>query len=274
MNEEQVAYWNGPAADRWTAYQVVLDRALTPYSGAVLERAGARAGEHVLDIGCGCGETSLALSERVGSGGTVLGVDISAPMLARARERAQNRPNLTFLQGDASVFAFPRKFELLFSRFGVMFFEDPTAAFQHLHAAAQSGGRLAFVCWRPFAENPWTRIPLEAVATVVPNSEERSADLPGPYAFADQAKVERILSAAGFHDVKLERFDADVTLGDDLEQAVHFAVTSGPASRLLATVTPDVLAKAKDAVRRALESAKTPKGYALSGSSWLVTAKA
>jgi SAM-dependent methyltransferase len=274
MNEEQVAYWNGPAGERWTSHQLVLDRALSAYGRAVLERADARPGEHVLDIGCGCGESALALADRVGPTGTVFGVDISAPMLARARERAQNRANLSFQQADAATFAFPRKCDLLFSRFGVMFFEDPVAAFRNLRGAAQSGGRLVFVCWRPFSENPWAKIPVDAVATVVPGVEAPSSDVPGPYAFADQTKVERILTSAGFQTVQLDRFDADMVLGDDLEAAVEFTVNSGPASRLIAAVAPDVQAKAKDAVRKALAPTKSPKGLALPGSGWLVTARA
>jgi ubiquinone/menaquinone biosynthesis C-methylase UbiE len=274
MNDEQVAYWNGPAGDRWTQQQLVLDRALAAYGRAVLERAAAKPGEQVLDIGCGCGDSSLVLSEQVGANGTVLGIDLSTPMLTRARERAQNRTNLTFLQGDASTMAFPRKFDLLFSRFGVMFFEDPTAAFKHLHAAAQSGGRLCFVCWRPFAENPWAALPVQAVRSVVPEVEPFNQDAPGPYAFADSAKVERILTSAGFNNVVIDRFDADVVLaGDDLELATQFAVSAGPAARILATVGTDLQTRARDAVRRALESKRTPAGFALPGSGWLVTAR-
>jgi ubiquinone/menaquinone biosynthesis C-methylase UbiE len=275
MNEEQVAYWNGPAGDRWARQQAVLDRALFAYGRAVLDRAAAKPGEHVLDIGCGCGESALALSDQVGPNGSVLGIDLSTPMLARARERSAGRTNLTFLQGDASSMAFPRKFDLLFSRFGVMFFEDPTAAFRHLRAAAQSGGRLAFVCWRPFAENRWAALPVQAVRSVVPEVEPPNHDAPGPYAFADSAKVERILTAAGFRDVAIDRFDADVVLtsDDDLEQATQFAVSAGPAARILASVGPDLQARAKIAVRSALESARTSKGFALPGTGWLVTAR-
>jgi ubiquinone/menaquinone biosynthesis C-methylase UbiE len=274
MNEEQATYWNGPAGDRWAQQQAVLDRALAAYGRAVLERAAAKPGEHVLDIGCGCGETSLALSERVGANGSVLGIDLSTPMLTRARERGRDRANLTFLQGDASSMAFPRKFDLLFSRFGVMFFEDPIAAFRHLHAAAQSGGRLAFVCWRPFEENRWAALPVHAVRSVVPEVEPPNQDAPGPYAFADSAKVERILTSAGFRNVGLDRFDADVVLaGDDLEQATQFAVNAGPAARILASLSPDLQSRARDAVRSALESARTPKGFALPGTGWLVTAR-
>lgn len=275
MNDDQIAYWNAQAGQRWTEQQVVLDRALAAFGRAALDRAGARPREHVLDIGCGCGDTALALADRVRSDGAVLGIDISTQMLARARDRAQDRANLTFVQGDAATMAFPRKFELLFSRFGVMFFEDPTAAFTHLRSAAERGGRLTFVCWRAYEENPWASVPVNAVRALVPEVALPTGEVPGPYAFADSAKVERILSSAGFRDVACDRFDADVVLADnELEDAVQFAVSAGPASRLLATAAPEVQARATDEVRRVLEPTRTASGFALPGSSWLVTARA
>lgn len=275
MNDEQIAYWNGVAGQRWTEQQVVLDRALAAYGRAAVDRATVRSGEHVLDIGCGCGETSLALSDAVGPPGSVFGIDISAPMLARARERAKGRANLTFAEADAAKIAYPRTFDLLYSRFGVMFFEDPVVAFRHLHTAAASGGRVSFVCWRSYEENPWATVPVEAVRHLVPEVQLPTEDGPGPSAFADPAKVQRVMSSAGFRELAIERFDADVVLGSgDLEEAVEFAVRGGPASRLLAAATPEVQARGRDAVRRVLEPLRTANGFALPGSSWLVTARA
>jgi SAM-dependent methyltransferase len=275
MNDEQIAYWNGLAGQRWTEQQDVLDRALAAFGRAILERAAVRPGEHVLDIGSGCGATSLALSDAVGLTGNVLGVDISARMLARARQRAEGRSNLIFLEGDASSLEFSRKFELLFSRFGVMFFEDPVSAFGHLRNAAVRGGRLAFVCWRAYDDNPWASLPVDAVRHLVPDVALPTGDSPGPYAFADPAKVQTILSNAGFGEIAIDRFDADVVLGDgELDEAVEFAVRGGPAARLLGAASPDVQARARDAVRRVLEPLRTATGFALPGSSWLVTARA
>jgi SAM-dependent methyltransferase len=275
MNDEQIAFWNGPAGQRWTEEQVALDRALAAFGRGVLDRAGASPREHVLDIGCGCGDSALALADRVGAGGSVLGIDISTQMLARARDRARDRANLTFVHGDAAALAFPRRFDLLFSRFGVMFFEDPIAAFTHVRGAAASGGRLAFVCWRAYEENPWASVPLNAVRRLIPEVAPPSGDGPGPYAFADAARVEQILSSAGFHDVACDRFDADVVLSDgELEDAVQFAVNAGPASRLIVRASPEVQARATDEVRRVLEPIRTASGFALPGSSWLVTARA
>jgi SAM-dependent methyltransferase len=276
MNEEQIAYWDGPAGQRWTEQQMVLDRALAAFGDAVVERAAARPGEHVLDVGCGCGASSITLSDRVGATGSVLGVDLSAQMLERARERAGTRANLSFARGDVTTFSFPRTYDLVFSRFGVMFFEDPVAAFRQLRTAVRPNGRLVFVSWRAFEDNPWAALPVSAIRSVLPGAplSHFDSDAPGPYAFADVKKVEQILLSSGFRDIQIDPFDGEVVLaGDDLDQAVEFAVNAGPALRILASVSPDVHARAKDAVRRAIEPMRTRNGFALAGSSWLVSAR-
>lgn len=274
MNEEMIAYWNGPAAQRWTDQQAVLDRALAAYGQAVLEHASPRAGEHALDIGCGCGESAIALADRVGLSGSVLGIDISKPMLALARQRAEGFPNLNFQEADAATVTFDRKFELLFSRFGVMFFEDPIAAFRNLATAARSSARLSFVCWRTVKDNPWGTVPFNAVRPFVGEIVLPPDDAPGPSAFADATRVQRILTEAGFRDISIDRFDAPVVLGTgDLEEAVEFAVRGGPAARALVNAAPEVQERAREAVRRALEPMRTEAGFALPGSSWLVGAR-
>ncbi|HEY2733325.1 MAG TPA: class I SAM-dependent methyltransferase, partial [Polyangiales bacterium] len=239
MNEEQIAHWNGVTALRWTERQRVLDRALQVFGQTALARADPRAGERVLDVGCGCGDSTLALAERVGDRGSVIGVDVSAPMLARARVRATGRTSIQLLEADASRASLPRELDLIFSRFGVMFFEDAIAAFAHLRSALRANGRLAFVCWRAFEENPWMHIPVRAVERTLPNVKRQNDDGPGPFAFADAAKLEQRLTAAGFSSIAIERFDADVILSEDsLSDAVAFVLNAGPASRLLSDATP------------------------------------
>jgi SAM-dependent methyltransferase len=274
-NQSQIEYWSGPGGKRWVQQQVVLDRSLGPFGDAALLRASVRAGESVLDVGCGCGDSTLALAALVTETGTVCGVDVSGAMLELARARAADLPHVELVQADAAEHRFDSRFDLVFSRFGVMFFADPVAAFANLHTALSANGRLAFVCWRALADNPWATVPLEAVRAVVTEAPTFiAADAPGPYAFADAAKVERILGSAGFRDIELERFDADMEFSTSgLENAVDYAVYAGPASRLLIGATPDVVARAREQIASALAPHCVDGRTALPGSSWLVTAR-
>jgi SAM-dependent methyltransferase len=275
MNEEQIAYWNGPAARRWSEQQEALDAALAAFGSAALDAAAVRGGEHVLDVGCGCGATALALSDRVGQAGSVLGVDVSAHMLARARERAGARANLRFVEVDAGALPAGPQFDLLFSRFGVMFFDDPRATFHHLRAAMRLGGRLAFVCWRALEQNPWILLPLAALQRVIPDlALPGSAPGPGPFSFADSSQLEQLLTDAGWSEITIERFDADVILSaTDLDEAVQFSATAGPAARVLGGSDPALRARAEAELRRTLAPLHAPDGFALAGSSWLVRAR-
>ena len=186
-NAAQVAYWNDKAAVTWTALQDRLDAMFAPLTLRALDAASPKPGDHVVDIGCGCGATVLELASRVGPEGSVLGVDVSKPMAARARERiaAAKLGNAQIQVSDASVHNFEAgRADLLFSRFGVMFFADPSAAFTNLRRALRPGGRLLFAAWRPMAENSWFSVPLAAAADLLPPSPPLEPDAPGPFAFA------------------------------------------------------------------------------------------
>jgi ubiquinone/menaquinone biosynthesis C-methylase UbiE len=170
-NADQIAYWNGPGGQRWTDRQQAQDVMLAPVSDILIDRAKAKAGERIVDVGCGCGATSVALAQRVGPAGHVLGIDISAPMLARARQIQPAGLPVDFVLGDATVYPFdPASVDLLFSRFGVMFFADPVLSFANMRRAMRPTGRLAFACWREPRENPWMMTPLQAVYKHVPQN--------------------------------------------------------------------------------------------------------
>jgi SAM-dependent methyltransferase len=274
-NADQVEFWNGPGGARWVKHQETLDRALEPFGRAVVDAARLESGERVVDVGCGCGWTALAVAQEVGAEGGVLGVDVSAPMLALARARALARglANATFALGDASEYPFEPAFDLLLSRFGVMFFRDPTDAFANLRRALRPGGRVAFVCWGPVADNPWFRVPIAAAGTVVPLPEPPAPEEPGPFSFADRARVERVLQGAGFVELAIDRSAPDYVLGPDLDTAATNAVETGPVSRLLSDADEEARASVRVAIRAALAPHLGARGVALAASTWVVRAR-
>jgi SAM-dependent methyltransferase len=273
MPNPEWTYWNGEAGERWVAEQEALDRALEPFGQAVLARAPALAGARVIDVGCGCGATTVALADKVGPSGHVLGVDISGAMLDRARARTSALANVEFAQGDAQSWTFPPGADLVFSRFGVMFFQDPIAAFRNLAGALRPGGRAAFVCWRAFEDNPWVHVPFVAAEAVVPTRLTTAApDAPGPFAFADRNRVETILAAAGLVEIAIEGFDHDVMTGADVERSTDLAMKSGPTGRLLADASESTRALAREAILAAMKRHERGGGVTLAGRAWIVTA--
>jgi len=271
-NREQAEYWNEQAGPKWVAAQAHLDRMLAPITEALLERAAPRSGERVLDVGCGCGETSLQLARR---GAEVTGVDISRPMLARARERAAGGTAMVFREADAAVEPFEPVHDLVFSRFGLMFFDDPHAAFANLRRALLPEGRLAFCCWRDFRENPWVAVPYAAAKPYLPEPEvPPDPRAPGPFAFAAPDYVRDILASAGFEGVDIRPLDPMLHLADSLESGLAFMQEIGPLSRALAEIDEAARGKALAAVRTALEPHVGADGLYLGGACHIVTARA
>jgi SAM-dependent methyltransferase len=274
-NQAQIEYWNQQSGPKWVAQQGELDRLLASLGLAAMERLSPLAGASVIDVGCGCGDTTLALADRTGPSGAVLGVDISGPMLARARERAAGRPNVTFLQADAQTHRFePASADALFSRFGVMFFADPAAAFANLRSALRPGGSVSFVCWQRLDRNPWCLVPLGAMAPHVQLPPPPAPGEPGPFAFGDPDRVRGILEGAGFATVRLETLEQPLRIGTGgLDEAVTFTLDAGPAARFLKDVAADVKARVRDAVGAALAPYAGPHGVSLDGACWIVTAR-
>lgn len=271
-NADQIAYWNGDVGARWAAQQTRLDAMLAPISEAVLKVANVQAGERVLDIGCGCGDTSIKLAK---SGATVLGADVSAPMLALAKRRAAEVSGAAFVEADAAAHAFqPGTFDLLFSRFGVMFFANPDLAFANMRKALKQTGRAAFVCWRDWRENEWVRVPIMAVRPHVPPQPQLGPEDPGPFAFADPARVRRILANGGFDAITLKPFDTAVEIGNTLDDAVAYLQEFGPISRALKDASPAQKAQAATALRDVLAPYAKAAPIKLGAAVWIVTAKA
>jgi len=275
-NTDQIAYWNGPNGQRWTDRQAEQDVLLAPVSKALIDRAAAKAGDRILDVGCGCGSTSIALAEQVAPSGFVLGIDISGPMLARARELAPKGAPVDFALADATVYPFdPESFDLLVSRFGVMFFAEPAVSFANLRRALRPSGRVAFACWREPRENPWMMAPLQAIYQHVPKLPPQGPEDPGPFAFASEARVNRILGEAGYKSIEMEpvALSLDIAIGRGLDAAVQAAMQIGPGSRALDGHPPEMRAAAAKSVREMLTPYLRGQSVALAGSIWIVTAR-
>jgi SAM-dependent methyltransferase len=275
-NTEQIADWNGEQGRRWAEHQPRIDRMIERYGDAALQAAAAMPGEQVLDIGCGTGSTTLALARAVGPQGRVFGVDISQPMLAVAAQRAAAHPelNLSFAEADASSAALPDSQDLLFSRFGLMFFEQPAAALRHLRSHLKPGGRCAFVCWRAPRDNPWAMAPLMAARQALGITPPPADPLaPGPFAFADEQRLRGLLAEAGFGAIELQRFDAPNALGASAHEAALNCLQIGPVSRLLREVGAAHRATVVGAIETALRPHAAADGsVSLNGSTWVVTA--
>jgi len=274
-NTEQTAYWNGPGGRHWTERQEIQDAMLAPVTEALFARAQVAPGEYVLDIGCGCGETTLEIVRLAGPGGHATAIDVSEPMLARARERMPPGAPATFTVADATIFPFdPGRADLLFSRFGVMFFAEPALSFANMRKGLRPGGRVVFACWREPRLNPWLMLPLREVTKFAPRLPELGPDDPGPFSFSSEERVHRLLSEAGFVSIAMHPVDLflDTAVGRGLDAAVESALEIGPASRALEGQPPEVRSAAADSIRAALAPYQNGQSVPVGGAIWIVTA--
>lgn len=274
-NDEQIEYWNGRAGQNWARLQDITDRILGGITQSFLPFAAAKPGERVLDIGCGCGTTTLTIALDVRPGGSVAGIDISAPMLgvARARAAAANA-EIPFIEADASSYDFQSVSDLVFSRFGVMFFADPVTAFANIRKALARNGRMTFVCWRSLAENIWAAMPIAAARPLLPPQEPPDPHAPGPFAFADGERLRKILADAGFRNIEIQKFDGLMDMGKTAEEAAAETMNIGPLSRAAAELDEEARAKIRSVVASAMAPYKTPDGIKAPVACWFVRANA
>lgn len=277
-NSEQRQYWNEQTGPKWVSMQSFLDDLLDPLGRAATDRLGELAGKSVLDVGCGCGSTSIELARRVGENGAVLGIDLSRPMLERARELASDAglDQLSFLETDAQTHRFETKMDAVFSRFGVMFFADPVAAFTNLRGAMRPGGTLSFVCWQAIQDNEWFMAPLAAALEHIPPPEPPAPGAPGPFAFADAERVEGILDGAGFSGVEIADHRQELSLGKGLplEEVTELLVRLGPLNRLLQDASAELIETVTCSVGEAIRPYHVDDAVRMSSASWLVRAVA
>lgn len=270
---EQAAYWNGPGGQGWLAAYQRIQRAIGEIGEIGLSAAAAQTGEHAIDIGCGTGDTTAALARAVGLTGHVLGVDISEPLIAAARTHRLD--NASFVVGDAATHTFQSAhYDLVFSRFGVMFFADPVAAFRNIRRALKPQGRLVFIAWRTPQENPWGTVPMRAAQPFLPPQPRPGPEDPGQFAFGDRTRVERILGDAGFRALRFEPIDRQIWMGDSVAEVVAGADRFGPLARAFAGAEPAAIEKARQAIADVLAPHQGPDGVRLPGACWLVRANA
>ena len=277
-NAEQIQYWNELAGPKWVAVHSLIEAQIRPLGLMAMDRAGIAAGERVLDVGCGCGNTTIEIAQRFGPTGRAVGIDVSAVMLGQARQLARDTgmDQVHFELADAQTHTFPpASFDAVYSRFGVMFFAHPDAAFANLCRAVRPGGRLAFVCWQALQNNPWMHVPLMAALQHIPPPAPPAPDAPGPFAFAEPERVHGILTRAGFAGVGFESVEQPLSIGggSDLDQAVDLLLQMGPAAHALREAGAEATPAVRAAVREALAPFHTPRGVQMPSAAWIVTAR-
>ena len=277
-NEEMVRLWNSDAASTWATRPERYDAMLQPLGERVLRAAALSPGERVLDVGCGAGQLALQAAEAVGPTGSVTALDVSRELLAVTQRRAAEAgaDNLAVLEADAQVHSFDASsYDVVISRFGVMFFADPVAAFANLLRGVTPGGRMAFACWQAAPSNEWASVPLFALGPHVGFPEPPPPGAPGPFAFGDGERLRSILADAGWADVALEDVQTSLSVGGagTADEAVRFIAEDTFGKTLMAKATPEQRSAALDALRAAYEERNGADGIRLKAAAWVVTAR-
>jgi SAM-dependent methyltransferase len=271
-NAEQARYWTEDGGPSWVREEAAYDLMLTPFNSALLDALDPQPGERVLDVGCGFGSTALAASAR---GAEVHGVDISPPMIRRARERAAEvRANATFAVGDAQEDSLGGPYDAVTSRFGIMFFADPVRAFRNFATATRREGRLAFVCWQPLEHNPWMNAAPNVLRSLMDNPPPPPPPGAGPFAFGDTAFVDRVLTEAGWAQRSMAPFETHARMGgnDGVQGAVNQALSNSAAKALLAAGDATLRDRAAAILTDQFESRSVDGVVSFPAAAWLVTA--
>ena len=275
-NADQFTYWNEQTGAAWIELEEHTDTLTRPFGDSAMDALGVASGDRLLDVGCGCGETTIELARRTGDGGPVLGIDLSAPMLDRARARTAKAglTNVEFRQADAQTDALADGLDGLYSRFGVMFFDDPPAAFANLAGSLRPGGRLAFVCWQGLEVNPWMSVPVRAAERHLGPVELPKNDVQGPFGLADPDRTRALLQGAGLADVGVEPLELDLALpGGDVGGVAAVMLALLPTRHAVRGATAEARALARDAVEAALGEYGADGGVRVPAAAWVVTAR-
>lgn len=274
QENEQIQLWNGTAGRAWVEEQALVDGVLAPFQHLLLDAVRASHPRRVLDVGCGTGSTTVAAARLLGEGRRCTGVDVSEPMIAAARARAEaERAPATFVCADAQAYAFePASFDLVISRFGVMFFADPVRAFANLGRAARDGGELRFIAWRSPADNPFMTTAERAAAPFLPNLPTRDPGAPGPFALADAGRVARILEESGWTAIDIQPIDVPCTLPE--KDLVRYLSRFGPVGLALAEADEPTRAHVLETVRAAFDPFVHGDEVRYTAACWMAGARA
>lgn len=263
--------------ERWARNQREVAEMLGPFVAPLVTKLNPQPGDRLIDIGCGSGDVCLVLADHVGATGRVLGVDISKPMLEIAVARTKHLAHITLIEADAASSTLPdAPYDGAVSRFGVMFFADPGAAFAQIRSNLRPGAPLIFVCWQSFEHNPWAYAPYQAIADLLPVTPPSDPLAPGPFAFADRDRLAGLLTTAGYHDVSIDSFEATLPFaaGAGLEGATNLCLRIGPAARAMADLDDAARTTAIARLRECLADHVVDDVVQLQGAVWLVQAVA
>lgn len=281
-NELQKVMWNGRAGASWVRHNTLLEQLLAEPGRRCMDTLSPPAGARLLDVGCGCGNQTLEWASRLDADSKITGIDISEPMLSLARDlktanQSALQAEVEFVMGDASDSLFPNEtFDAIYSRFGVMFFADPTTAFATLRETLKPEGQLGFVCWQSPALNPFFTAPLQAALSVLPQPPSAKPGAPGPFGLADKNMITNVLSDGGFRELIITPLELQLSVGGSLSFDAIFEelIQIGPAAALIAESDPSLKDRAREAVYKSLfEFYSSGNGVAFEANFWLVNAR-
>ena len=280
-NEEATEAWSGVLFDRFVEFRELVTAGLGNHGEAALRVRPPATGDRVLDLGCGFGDTTQRLAKLVGPNGSALGVDVSEPFIEAARQEAEDAglENVRFMVGDVQVTEFERQFDYAFSRMGIMFFANPVAALRNVRHALVPGGRLCAVVWRRKLDNDWVHRAEQVVEKYLEEPEDSDEPTcgPGPFSMANPDTVSEQLQIAGFEQISFQRCDLPIRIGDDLDHAVRFNMSLGPAGeviRLAGDAADEVRPVLREELHEALAEFDGPDGVVAPASTWIIGARA
>lgn len=274
-----VAFWNDVLVDKFERFRNILMQGMSHHSMVPFEHLQLAAGAHVLDVGCGWGDTAIELAHRVGPHGSVTGIDCCDAFLDKGRRdaRAAGLPNVRFVEADVERFPFEPEFDFCFSRFGTLFFANPVAALRNIHGALKPGGEIMFIAWRRLEDNDWLNVPKQVVLDYLPPPGDDAEHCgPGPFSMANKNVVTSQLEAAGFENIHFQRVDGPVMVGSSVEQAVQFQLAIGPAGEIFREAAGEAerrRGEIEDALREALARYEDNGEIIMDSSSWTISAR-